>query len=74
MFNCPADDSTCATNVCQESELGPTCGMQIQMDGHPCNDQQECTVLDNCLDGQCIGTPKSDPGCLCTVDADCDSA
>jgi len=49
------------------------CECVAGLDGFPCDDGNPCTIEDMCLDGECVGTPKScDDGNFCTTDS-CDA-
>jgi len=48
------------------------CECVAGLDGFPCDDGNLCTIDDKCLNGECVGTPKScDDGNFCTTDS-CD--
>ena len=63
------DQNFCTTDTCS-----PILGCQHQINNHPCNDGNLCTVVDICQNGQCTGSglPECNDGNLCTDDT-CDS-
>lgn len=59
------DDNPCTKDTC-----GGVGGCQYSaLDGAQCNDGNECTVNDVCVNGVCSG--EGNPGC-CLKDSDCD--
>ena len=59
---------------CSEGECdGGTCMYQPVLQGEPCDDGDSCTENDVCLNGQCVGTPRTcDDQNECTDDS-CDT-
>jgi len=52
-----------------DGEYDEGCECAAGLDGFPCDDGNLCTIEDMCLDGECVGTPKScDDGNFCTTD------
>ena len=69
----PAADVQCSVNQC--NPLTGACNEIPFADGKPCDDDDACTVIDECIEGLCIGDgePDCDDGDPCTHDA-CESA
>jgi len=80
--DCCDDDSTIypgAPELCDnkdndcDGEYDERCECVAGLDGFPCDDGNLCTINDKCLNGECVGTPKScDDGNFCTTDS-CDA-
>ncbi len=69
----PVDCSTIALTICEQVNCNPATGMcEVTNfpEGMPCNDSDPCTLDDQCVGGQCKGTPGE---CPCITDADCAS-
>ncbi len=61
---CPASTNGCLTAVC---EPATGCGFGPVEDGFPCG-EATCSVLPQCLQGQCIDKPAPPPGpCGCST-------
>ncbi|MFT5434145.1 MAG: hypothetical protein ACI9OJ_004858, partial [Myxococcota bacterium] len=64
--DCPTvDDTLCRKNRCTPAT--GTCAM-VNIDGAVCSDDDGCTTVDRCLDGQCTGHVDQ---CECHSDNDC---
>ena len=68
-----SDDGDCMYTYCM-----PDTGACVTTDfenGKPCSDDDVCTLIDTCVDGECVGAlaPVCDDGNPCTDDA-CDAA
>ena len=50
------DNNTCTTDFCDVNN--GQCVFQPCLDGMSCDDGDPCTVLDQCVNGTCVGTPK----------------
>ena len=60
------DDTSCTWESCDPA-VG--CVVELAPDGWKCGDGNACTVLDACVEGQCLGVPAScDDGNACTMD------
>ena len=65
--NCD-DNNTCTTDSC-DTATG-LCNHPALKDGDGCQDGLQCTELDTCADGVCVGTPVScDDSNPCTADS-----
>ncbi len=64
--SCPDDNNQCTNDICNGSGQ---CIHPSKEDGTACNDENLCTESDQCVNGQCKGTPKNcDDGKSCTTD------
>jgi formylglycine-generating enzyme required for sulfatase activity len=59
------DANQCVEALCLEDS---TCALQTAVDGAPCNDDDQCTIEDSCVAGECTGGSNI---CQCLEDADC---
>ncbi len=77
LLDCSALDGVCRAGAC--SPLTGKCQVKLFDDGFVCNDQNPCTVADQCNAGECTGkvakdgTPCDD-GVPCTVGETCTAA
>lgn len=59
-------------NPCLDGECDPAVGcVAIPLDGKPCNDGDQCTLDDICVEGECvhgIAALSCDDGNVCTID------
>jgi len=55
-------------NPCTDDSCDVLTGCVFVPNGTDCDDGEDCTLVDICVDGVCTGT---DNVCLCTEDADC---
>ncbi len=62
--DCSAFDTICAAGAC----IGGVCDLSPAENGTTCDDGNECTNPDTCLDGVCVGASA----CTCESSADCD--
>ncbi|RJO67477.1 MAG: hypothetical protein C4523_09070 [Myxococcales bacterium] len=68
--DCSGLDTQCRVGVCEAGE----CIKQEKDNGEPCDDDDKCTVEDQCTDGVCGGEAKTcDDENPCSIDA-CDPA
>ncbi|RLC36510.1 hypothetical protein DRH29_04415 [candidate division Kazan bacterium] len=59
------DNNPCTNDICESGEC-----IHSSISGIPCDDGNPCTIEDMCLNGECVGTPKScDDGNFCTTDS-----
>ncbi|MCB9739687.1 MAG: hypothetical protein H6747_10495 [Deltaproteobacteria bacterium] len=66
------DGDACTDDSCNPAD--GSCGHTARAAGASCDDGSQCTVVDICKDGACVGTAlKCDDGDPCTTDA-CDLA
>ena len=63
-INCD-DGNTCTTDACE-----PDKGCVYHLNNKPCNDYNNCTLVDQCINGLCIGSvlSKCEDGNPCTED------
>lgn len=68
--SCPDDGNLCTKDFCSNG----VCSHAAVKDGTVCNDGNECTIADLCLDGECKGGGElaCEDGNTCTADR-CDS-
>ncbi len=67
-LDCSALDDGCNVGVCVPSTV--SCAAQPFREGLACDDGDGCTVADTCLNGACLGPPRScDDGDVCSTDA-----
>ena len=59
------DSDPCTDNAC-----GAMGGCLVTVNEAPCDDENECTINDSCVDGSCISgqSPPLDDGVSCTLD------
>ena len=60
--DCPVQQAgPCLVVVCDAANC--TCNLAIAPDGTGCDDGNECTWPDGCVDGECVGGPDTCPAC-----------
>ena len=69
----PVDADCDDGDICTDDICSPAAGCVQEFNVNPCTDGDPCTVMDQCLDGLCAGTPKDcDDTLYCNGEESCD--